>query len=137
MMVSGTNGSVSLQIDFHGDLDGRVILTGTPIFDPSTNSIRLEDLDYSLSTGNVFFKISDLWSHGERIAELQQTTRWDITKDVQRLRTDFTRFLESSSIDHCRFSGRAQNLHLLGIVSTPSALLCGFASDGIIQVELK
>jgi hypothetical protein len=135
--LSGDNISTTLALDFHGDLDGRILLSGTPACEPSTQTMILTDLDYSISTGNIFFKISDWWNHSERLAELRQRARWDIRRELLRAQGTVNAMLAESQSAHVRLSGTVLHLEALGVISTMTSVICGLTVDGTVKVELQ
>jgi len=129
--------ATTLAIDFHGDIDGRILLTGVPTYSSSTNTIFLADLDYSISTRNIFFKISDWWSHNERVAELRQHSQWEITRELQSVRTKLNSLLNETGGTALVLGGKIQHLRCLGLISTRSAVVCYTEADGSLQLKLK
>ncbi|GEM_PF-3180078 len=135
--LSGDDILTTLVLDFHGDLEGRILMSGTPIYEPSTQTITLSDLNYSISTGSIFFCIADWWNHDERLAELRQHAHWDIHRELQSAREILNAFLSKSQNAHMRLSGTVQTVEALGVIPAKTSVMCGLMIDGSVSGELR
>ena len=84
---------IGVNATFHPDggvlnTKGWVYFTGTPIYDPETNSISISDLDYDVQTLNVLVGAL-IWAADPIIAEtLQENTLYDLTDDFSNVQRE-------------------------------------------------
>lgn len=86
----GSAGRISLSADIeYPRYTGPVVLEGTPRFDPSTKTVIVTDLDYSVETKErgLFFKIGERLAHESVRAKLRESARWPL-KDQLALAAD-------------------------------------------------
>lgn len=76
-------GHLILALDFHtegrGSHRGRVILQGSPTFDPATKSLRLANLQYDLEKGDLGLRLLDRLNRDELRERLEKSARLDLT----------------------------------------------------------
>ncbi len=87
---NGSAGRISMSADIeYPRYTGPVVLEGTPRFDPTTRTVIVPDLDYSVETKerSVFFKIGERLAHESVRSKLRDSARWQL-KDQLALATD-------------------------------------------------
>jgi hypothetical protein len=68
-----------LSLDFQtGGREGRLTLRGHPVVDPGASVLRLADLQYDLTSGNLFLKLTDRLHRAELLEKLQASARLDL-----------------------------------------------------------
>src|SRR3954471_24075200 len=90
------DGRVSIEIDvnyrasFIRHYSGLVYLEATPVFDPATRTVTLQNLDYSLDPRrrNPFIRIADRVAHDQLRATLANASHWSVAPQIDSLRNE-------------------------------------------------
>ncbi len=95
--AAGGRVTIELNVDYRASLlrryHGLVYLEGTPVFDASTKTVSLQNLDYSLDPRrrNPFLRISDRVAHEQLRTTLASSARWSVAPQIDTIRQEITR----------------------------------------------
>ena len=127
---------VQLTADVDGFFRGRLVLVGTPVFDPATNRLVMPDLDYTLSTKNLLAKVGDALRHGTFRRRLQETTAWELGPQIDTARTQLTAALNRPVAPGVRVRGGIAQLRFTGVAVEADRVRVQLVADGAATVEL-
>jgi hypothetical protein len=94
-LVPGSGRRIVIEaIIEHPRYRGPITLEGTPTYDPATNSIVVNDLDYTL-TGrrSALFRLREKFTHEALRSRLRSTARWNLSTRLDGVRADINRSL--------------------------------------------
>jgi len=63
--IYGQNDKMVVAVDLEGSVKGKIFLMGKPAFDPETDELRFDEMEYSLETKNALIKAADWLAHGK------------------------------------------------------------------------
>src|SRR5438270_11748696 len=89
--------SIELDVNYHASFlkhySGLVFLEATPVFDPATRTVTLQNLDYSLDPHrrNPFLRIADRVAHDQLRTTLANAAHWSVAPQIGALRDEIAR----------------------------------------------
>jgi hypothetical protein len=127
---------VRITADVEGFFDGRLVLTGTPTFDPATNRLTLPDLDYTLSTRNLLAKLGDAFGHGGFRRRLRETTAWELGPSIDTARTRLDGWLNRPLAPGVQARGGIARLRFVGVRVEGDRVRVLLVADGTAAIEM-
>jgi hypothetical protein len=144
-LAPAANGRVLVEamIDYRGgalrNYRGVVFLEGTPRFDPSTRSIVVPDLDFSLDPKRrgFFRKIAERAAHVSIRQRLRESARFDLTPRLTAARDEITRALTRQLAPGVKLRGRADAIEPSTVTSRADAIAIHVIATGTAAVEIQ
>lgn len=92
----GQNERLVINAGLSGSINGHVFLTGVPKYDPATQSLFLEDLEYDLNTRNVLIKAANWLLHAKFLKMMREAMVFPIGDQLNTL----TETIRASMANH-------------------------------------
>jgi hypothetical protein len=127
---------VQIAADVDGFFRGRLVLTGTPTFDPATNRLTMPDLDYTLATKNLLAKLGNALRHGAFRQRLRDQTAWELGPQIDTARTRLEAWLNRPVAPGVRTRGAIAQLRFRGLRLADDRVHVMVVADGVAAVEL-
>jgi hypothetical protein len=127
---------VRITADVDGFFKGRLVLTGTPTFDPATGRLTMSDLDYTLATKNLLAKVGDALRHGTFRQRLCDQTAWELGPQIDTARTRLETWMNRTVAPGVRTRGAIAQLRFRGIRVAEDRVHVLLVADGTATVEL-
>ncbi|WP_158617709.1 DUF4403 family protein [Corallococcus sp. CA049B] len=75
--IQGQGGKAVVKVDLSGGENGVTLyLVGVPHYEPSTQVLSIQDLDFSVETKDVVLQLASLLFHDQLRDDIDQRTRW-------------------------------------------------------------
>ncbi len=131
----GENLIVALYVD--GSVRGAIYLAGKPVFDKGTNSIRFENLDYSISTKNVLVKTASWLFKSGLIRKISESLVFPFGDQLADARNEIGSYLrKSQTLNYLEISGELLKLDADKILISQEALKTYFELEGKVRVRI-
>jgi len=128
---------LGVQVDFLGSKSGTIYLLAKPIFDSEKQQMRVDDLEYDISTKNLLLK-SAKWLLNETIrTKMQEAMTYDLTKDLADAKKAVNKSLNSEVSKGVVLKGGLDNLQVVEFQTQPKELFVRIRMDGNISVLLN
>lgn len=139
------DGRVSIEIDvnYHASFlrhyAGLVYLEATPVFDPATRTLTLQNLDYSLDPHrrNPFLRIADRVAHDQLRATLANAAHWSVAPQIDALRNEIARAVTRPLAPGVMMRGRVDAIEPGTVVLDPNGILLHVLATGSAEVEIS
>jgi hypothetical protein len=94
-----------------GSLDGVFYLTGKPRFNPQTNIISVEDLDFDMQTESLLLQSADWFLHSMIRSRIQEKLTMDLTQQLEQTREMARKAIaQVQLVDHIVLKGNIKTL---------------------------
>jgi hypothetical protein len=130
--VWGDKGKAILEIGLKGRITGKITLSGKPLSDPATNSLRLSDLDFTLDSQSWLTRMGDWIYHSDLRKMLADKANFLMDQQFQGLREAVQAGLNRQLAPNIQLSGTL-NAFRVAAVSTG---IDGFKSQAYLEGEL-
>jgi Domain of unknown function (DUF4403) len=108
-----------LALDFHtegrGAHKGRVILRGRPVFEATSKSLRLADLQYDLEKGDLGLRLLDRLNRNELRKRLEKSARLDLSPMLATAEQETARAIRDLFPPGFEGEVRVEPLQILGV----------------------
>jgi hypothetical protein len=139
------DGRVSIEIDvnYHASFlkhySGLVYLEATPVFDPATRTVTLQNLDYSLDPHrkNPFLRIADRVAHDQLRATLANASHWSVAPQIGALRDEIARAVTRPLAPGVMMRGRVDAIEPGTVVLDPNGIILHVLATGSAEVEIS
>ncbi len=119
-----------------GRYEGPITLRGRPSFDPSTQTIYIAGLDYSLEEPGLRSRIADLVIHGQFRNRLEEAARWPVGPRIEQLRRDLHAALNRPLNANVRLAGNISSIRMLDLEVWNGQFLIPAVAAGTLKVTL-
>ncbi|MFM7710973.1 MAG: DUF4403 family protein [Ferruginibacter sp.] len=124
------------NVHFSGFKKGVLYLTGKPIYEASTQTMRLQDLDYDLQTKSWLLK-SASWIMDARIREnLTRSAVFPMKATLQEMQASLEASLQRTLTPDVRMRGRVQSCAIENIYPQPNAVVIRLQTIGSVSVQM-
>jgi len=128
---------LGVQVDFIGTKSGTIYLLAKPVFDAKNQQMRVDDLEYDLSTKNLLLK-SAKWLLNETIRKkMQDAMTYDLKKDLDDAKRAVNKSLNSEISKGIVLKGGLEDIQVVEFQTQPKELFARIRMDGDISVLLK
>lgn len=117
--------------------DGIVYLEGTPVFDATTNTLTLPDLDYTIERRNPFVRLAERRVHDSLRARLRENARFALGARIAAVREDVTRALTRPLAPNVTLRGRVDAIQPVSVTPLESVISVRVIATGGAEVELR
>jgi len=125
--VHASGASVVMGVGISKPFRGRLYLSGRPVFDRASGTVRLEDLDYTAETRNMLVKAREWVLHAKTLGTLRGQSAFPLSQTISDAVAKLGNY--DDTVQGVRFSLR---------VADPSITQVFVAEDGIhVRAQLK
>ena len=122
-------GQVALEVSVEGDIEGRLFLVGTPVYDPETTYVSVPDLSFAVSTSNLLVSGASWIADAGFEAILQERARWPVETAIDWATDELREGLNRTLRDGVRLEGTVGSLRILGVTALRDGLFVRAAAD--------
>ena len=122
--LSGIGGGrLAMEVDVRGDLDGRLYLVGTPVYDPVAGQVSVPDLEFSVETSNLLLA-SASWTLSAQLDRLlRERARWPVDLAVTWAGDRLDEGLNRTLTPGVRLSGAVDTVRVVRVVAMRRGLI--------------
>jgi hypothetical protein len=117
--IYGAGTTAVLRVDFDGSASGQAYFVGQPIYDAAAETIKVEDLDFSVETKNLLLKGADWFVHSDVRQMLAERAQFRVAAALDKAKTDVNRAL-TRDIGPVKLKGALTDLRVLSVTAMSS-----------------
>ncbi len=135
--VWGEQGRAVLEIGLKGRITGKLRLTGKPLSDPATSSLRLADLDFTLDSQSWLARLGDWIYHSDLRKLLTEKAHFLMDQQFQGLREAVQAGLNRQLAPNLRLSGSLKAFRVAAVTTGADGFKSQAYLEGELQVDMK
>ncbi|MHC1708763.1 MAG: DUF4403 family protein [Bacteroidales bacterium] len=136
--IYGSDNKFIIHLNVSGSLKGDLYFTGTPVYNDSTSSIEVKDLDYELKTKNALVKTGSWLFRSALTNMIQKNMVFPVKDQLGMARALLEENIKEYSLSNDFFvTGTLQDLTLGDIILTPESIRVMVQLKGNIRVKMK
>jgi len=118
---------------------GLVYLEGTPLYDPATRTITLQNLDYTLDPRrkNPFVRIADRVAHEKLRSSLANSAHWSVAPQIDSIRAEITRAMMRPLAPGVMMRGRVDAIEPGTVMLDANGIVLHVLATGSAEVEIS
>jgi len=135
--VRGDQGKAILEIGLKGRITGKVTLSGKPLSDPATSSLRLADLDFTLDSQSWIARMGDWIYHSDLRKLLTDKAHFLMDQQFQGLREAVQAGLNRQLAPNLQLSGQLRAFRVAAVTTGTEGFKSQAYLEGEVQVDMK
>ena len=135
--VWGDQGKAVLEVGLKGRITGKVTLSGKPLSDPGTSSLRLSDLDFTLDSRSWLARVGDWIYHSDLRKVLADKAHFLMDQQFQGLRETVQAALNQQLAPNLRLSGSLKSFRVAAVTTGDQGFKSQAYLEGELQVDMK
>ena len=135
--VWGDQGKAILEIGLKGRITGKVTLSGKPLSDPATSSLRLAELDFTLDSQSWLARMGDWIYHSNLRKLLTDKAHFLMDQQFQGLREAVQAGLNRQLAPSLQLSGSLKAFRVAAVTTGPGGFRSQAYLEGEVQVDMK
>jgi hypothetical protein len=135
--VWGDQGKAMLEIGLRGRITGKVTLSGKPVADPATSSLRLSDLDFTLDSRSWLARMGDWLYHSDLRKVLSDKAHFLMDQQFQGLRETIQAGLNRQLAPHLQLSGSLRAFRVAAVTTGVDGFKSQAYLEGEVRVDMK
>lgn len=125
------------SIYLKGNINGRVFLRGRPTYDPQSELLYMNGLDFDLESKNVLLKTADWLAHRAFIRKMDEYMRFDLTEQLMEVKQEANTVMHRLPLgDYATFVGELVDLYPQQILLTDQGVETVVEARGKAKVIL-
>jgi hypothetical protein len=134
----GMEGYAIVSLDFTGSYRGKVYVIGKAVYDTTTTTISIEDLEFDVSTKNALPSTADWLFHGVIIDKVQPFLRFPLREKLLESQLMVQKMLCNSKLTKNVFvNGFIDSLSIGGVRITDHALQAVVLAKGSLYLNIR
>ena len=118
----GSGNRLVVEVTVTGGMNGKIYVIGKPVFDAQAVMLKIEDLDMTIETKNLFAKAANAVARDKMIAELQKSTRMDLKTRIEAWRRLFAQKMNQDIVPGVRLQASEVKLAPKGVYPAPGGI---------------
>ncbi|MEY4936191.1 MAG: hypothetical protein RIS64_2550, partial [Bacteroidota bacterium] len=138
LKLFGQNNQLIVNAGFSGNYSGNISLIGTPVFDPTTNTLKLENVNYELNDINFLLR-SALWLFEGVIAKkIKEKTIFPIGSKLSEIKVTVNEKLQNYVLNNfTTINGLVEHLNINQLDVMPEGIKIYANATGKIGVQIS
>lgn len=134
----GSGGNLVIQAGLTGSINGTVYLKGKPAYNPATQSLELQNLDYDLDTKNKLIKTANWLAKGKLLRSMQDAFKIPIGKQLTQARQLIGQNITNKSLAKgITLNGTLSDLAPADVYITPTSIVAVVLATGSVDVKVE
>jgi len=134
----GQGEQIIAAIDLAGSLNAKVFLRGVPIFDPATNNLVLENVEFDVDTKNKLVKLADWLGHGKFLKAMTPYFKISINDQLLEAKKMIQQNLANNKVnDQININGTLTSFAPNKIYVTPTGVEAVLIAKGNLSLLIK
>ena len=136
--IFGKGDKVYFHLFISGSVKGEIYLFGIPIYDPVTNELYFEKLDYDINTKNILIKSAD-WILGSMVQKkLENKLRFSFDQEVKKIKSELAGTISNYQYKNLyTLKGRLDSFSVQDIYLTDSYFEIILNASGYSNIQIK
>jgi hypothetical protein len=137
MDIWGKGEKLVVMVEMKGSLNGKLYVTGKPVYDPATATIVMQHLDYDLDTRDKLAKAADWMAHGAFVKQMEPYLRFPVGNQIQQAHLLIQQSLQNNRIaPQVMLNGVLSELSPGAIYITPDAIQAVVTAKGKVDLRV-
>lgn len=129
---------LAIKADVEGSLKGTLYLTGIPVYDTAKAEIRLDKVDFDVSTKNFLLKTSSWILNGYLNRKIAQQLVFPVDEQVEEARNQINQYINHTKLTpELTLNGKIHQIGFGEIKLLYDGLLIPVTLEGNLKVSLK
>lgn len=134
----GSGENLVVKAGLKGSIEGVIYLKGKPFFDPATQTVSLQNLDYDLDTRNKLVKTANWLAKGKFVQKMQEAFQIPLEKQISQVKEVIQANLAGRQIAKgIILNGRLDQLAPSEVYITPTSIVATATAKGKVQVTFE
>lgn len=130
----GSGDRLAMEVGVSGGVNGKIYAIGKPVLDRSALMLKIEDLDLTVETKNLFAKAANSLARDKLIAALEPSTRVDLKAPIENLRRDMQSRLRREIIPGVRMEASEVKVDPRAVYPAPGGIEIQAVVDGSLTL---
>lgn len=136
--VFGNNDKMVIGTTLKGSINGTIYLTGVPVFEQETQTVKIKDIDYDIETKNKLLKTADWLMHGTFVKMIEPSLTMPIGDKLEESRKMIQSQLTNNHLTkNILLNGTLLNLSIENIFLTPESIKVLVNLKGSLAVDFE
>ena len=141
--AAGDRVSIELNVNYRASFfkhySGLVFLEGTPLYDPATRTVTLQNLEYSIDPRrkNPFVRIADRIAHDRLRSSLAKSAHWSVAPQIDSIRAEIGRAMTRPLATGVMMQGRVDAIEPGTVVLDANGIVLHALATGSAEVEIS
>lgn len=136
--VWGQNEKLIIDTKLSGDFKGSLYMTGTPVYDPVSRMITMNDIDFDLNTKSFFAKSANWLFHKGLVKMMQNNFKIPVGENIDAMKTAINTSLASYVVaTGVTMQGSLDSLDIEKVYLSPDAIRVAINSKGKLNLLVK
>lgn len=131
----GSGDKAVLGLRLQQPINAEIYLLGRPVLDPVTNEMRLEDIDFELSTSSLLAKSANWMLHGSFKNAIAEKARFNFDKEMANTLKDFQDYRQDLGYGTV-LKAQLSSVRPQGVFFTPTELKAFVVIDGKLALDV-
>ncbi|MCU0443774.1 MAG: DUF4403 family protein [Microscillaceae bacterium] len=97
--IYGANDKMVIELAMEGSIDGKIYLTGKPVYDRKSQLMQIIDLSYKLEGTGAFSKFAEWLFRGRIKKQIEKAIEEPVNAQLQAIRQDLEKTLANYNLD--------------------------------------
>jgi hypothetical protein len=133
----GSGDRLVMEVVVSGGVNGKIYAIGKPVLDSSALMLKIEDLDLTIETKNLFAKAANSMAKDKLIAALEPATRVDLKGPVEALRRDLQSRLRREMVPGVRMEATDVKVSPRGVYPAPGGIEIQAVVDASLRLAVR
>lgn len=131
------DGKIIVQLLMNGSLNGTIYLAGIPKYNPETQEIYFENMDYALDTKGLLTKTANWLLQGVILRKIQESCRYSIKPNLEEGKKSMLPYLNNySPMKGVFVNGIMNNFEFEKVEITNKAIIAFLKTTGKMNVKI-
>jgi hypothetical protein len=133
----GSGENLVIKAGLKGSINGNVYLKGKPYYDPTTQTLSLQNLDYDLDTKNKLFKTANWLMQGKFTRMMQESFRLPVSAQIEEARKMIQAGLTNNHVAKgITLNGQLADIKPDQVYITPNSIVAVVLATGRVDVKI-
>ncbi|UKJ08488.1 DUF4403 family protein [Solitalea lacus] len=134
----GNQGKLITAVTLSGSLNATVYLTGVPVYDPKSQELSLQQVDFELDTKNKLIKAANWLAHGTFTKMIESQSKFSIADQMKESMQTAQSYLNNYQITKGVFvKGKISNLSPDKTYLTENAIVATVLAKGNMAIKIE
>ena len=97
--IYGSGEKIVVKTRLSGSINGEIFLKGIPIYDSTTMTIKIKNLDYDMDTKNQLLKTADWLAHGTFVKKMEKNFYFPVKPQIDEAKNYIQTMLNNNKVN--------------------------------------
>jgi hypothetical protein len=131
------NERLIIRVNFGGSNSGTLYLVGKPVYDHTTRTLQIMDIDFDIRSKNALLKAADWLFNRRIITEIGKYAKYDLSAYIDTAKSSINQQLNYEWVKGVRSYGAINDIRLIGIYPMEKNLVIRSNCNGTLAVKVE